>query len=202
MTLFSYSNPTNAVFSEIQKPLPLADDSFVLFETQLPPSPAEPNFQMTNTTGQPSPRSESKFAAMTKADLIENDFEVFKVSTSGHPLAALRDRGFELPPITTKEARKKERGSIFEIGGLVIVRQRPSTANGTVFATLEDEFGYLDTILRKEVYDKFHEVFDSHSFLIMKGQLQKDGNSVSFVLRSMRPIWEEQSLAPKAHDYH
>ena len=61
----------------------------------------------------------------------------------------------------------------------LIVLQRPPTAKGTCFATLEDETGFLDLILKKEVYEKHRELFTTHSFFTISGMLQRSGGKDS-----------------------
>ncbi|MBI3604617.1 MAG: hypothetical protein HY202_01155 [Nitrospirae bacterium] len=89
---------------------------------------------------------------------------------------------------------------------MLLIRQRPSTANGVTFGTLEDEHGFLDMILWPDVSEKFKETFLYNCFLIVSGQIQRDGQSVSLLVQSMRPIWkhskkEENSFIIEPHQY-
>ena len=79
-------------------------------------------------------------------------------------------------------------GKVFEIPGLSLVLQRPPTAAGTAFATLEDEYGLLDLVLRKEVYVRVREIMHEEPFVIVRGQLQRDGLAASFVVKEVRPF--------------
>ena len=144
----------------------------------------------------------SIFNSMKSFEAIESDFHSFHASTRGHPVHALRERGFVLPKLNTRTTRACASGASVETAGLVIVRQRPSTANGTIFATLEDEFGFLDLILHRDTYKAFHEVFDAHSFLQVRGKLQKDGNSISLLVKRISPVWQNETLTPESHNYY
>jgi error-prone DNA polymerase len=66
--------------------------------------------------------------------------------------------------------------------GMIIVRQRPHTAKGTVFATLEDEHGHLDLIFHKATYEKYRLLLLENSFLIVQGRVQREGNSCSVLV--------------------
>jgi error-prone DNA polymerase len=86
------------------------------------------------------------------------------------------------------------------VAGLVIARQRPYTAKGTVFATLEDEEGFLDLILRKEVFERYEEVFVGNAFLTVTGRVQSDGNSLSVIVRKVEAL-PTSELHFKSHDF-
>jgi DNA polymerase III alpha subunit len=68
------------------------------------------------------------------------------------------------------------------------VLQRPPTASGTAFATLEDEFGFLDLVLKKEVYERVRTIMQDEPFVIVRGQLQRDGLAASLVVNEVRPF--------------
>jgi error-prone DNA polymerase len=89
--------------------------------------------------------------------------------------------------------------------GLIIVRQKPPTAKGMTFATLEDESGLLDLAFHPEVYEKYAEAFLAHCFIEVRGVLQRDGNSISLLVKTLRPLLshpeEEKGWAPEASQY-
>jgi error-prone DNA polymerase len=79
-------------------------------------------------------------------------------------------------------------GKTVRVAGLVLVRQKPPTAKGVTFCTLEDEDGTIDLILHREVYVEFKEVFMMNSFLIATGRLQRSGNSRSLLVKNVQAI--------------
>jgi error-prone DNA polymerase len=81
------------------------------------------------------------------------------------------------------------------------VLQRPPTAKGTAFATIEDESGILDLILHREVFEKFRDVIRDEAFLLVRGELQRDREAVQLVVRRIDPIFSDLELpvAPGAH---
>ena len=128
------------------------------------------------------------FATMSDYDQIRSDYSTYGLSTRGHPMQALRRRAPSLPQLTSKKVRELPNGTRTRFSGMVIVRQRPSTAGGTPFATLEDEHGLLDLILRKEIHEKTRGLFDEHSFFTVHGQVQRDGYSVSISVDRLEPV--------------
>jgi error-prone DNA polymerase len=145
------------------------------------------------------------FVQMDSYDEICADYHSYGLTTRGHPMRLLRPRLPKVPQITAREVKQLEHGSKTSVGGLVIVRQRPGTAKGTSFATLEDETGFVDLILWRKVYEKYRALFLTHSFIVAQGVIQRDGHSVSLLVQSLRPLMptekEDQAL-PVNRDWH
>jgi error-prone DNA polymerase len=81
----------------------------------------------------------------------------------------------ELPP-----------NSFCRVGGLVITRQRPGTAKGFVFLTLEDETGLVNVIVRPKIYQTFRRPIRTSSALIVEGTLQKESGCIDVLAKK---IW-------------
>ncbi|MFN2378231.1 MAG: OB-fold nucleic acid binding domain-containing protein, partial [Candidatus Binatia bacterium] len=96
-------------------------------------------------------------------------------SVRGYPLeplrAELRRRGL---PSAAELAGRKD-GSRVDYAGIVICRQRPGTAKGVVFMTLEDETGFVNAVLWQSVLEKFSVLAKTASFLGLSGRLQVEG---------------------------
>ncbi len=141
----------------------------------------------------------SPFRALDTYESICADYTVFNLSARGHPMEEIRKRFPRLPRTTTATARATPSGRRLEVAGLSIVMQRPPTAGGTVFATLEDETGILDLILHKDVFERYREMILEHCFLIATGAIQRDGDSISLIVKSVRPFGVDfsQESAPR-----
>jgi error-prone DNA polymerase len=72
---------------------------------------------------------------------------------------------------------------VCKIGGMVITRQRPGTAKGFVFLTIEDETGYVNVIVRPDVYERYRRVIRASQCLIVEGTLQKEFGCIDFLMR-------------------
>ena len=121
-------------------------------------------------------------------DSVCADYSSYGLSVRGHPMHALRSKIKSLPANTISYARNLTSGSSIKVSGMVIVRQRPATASGMTFATLEDETGLLDLALYKQTYERFQDVFDSVPFVVVTGVLQRDGRAVSMLVSMVKPI--------------
>jgi error-prone DNA polymerase len=84
-------------------------------------------------------------------DSLGHEYEAFGYSTRGHPLQILRQR-VRLPKWNSQSVRSAPSGTLIEVAGMVLVRQKPPTAGGVVFATMEDENGFVDLCFAPEVY--------------------------------------------------
>ncbi len=132
------------------------------------------------------------FQSLDHYEVIKSEYEAYNVSSTGHPMKALREVK-PLPSFTTSQARSQRPGTYVETAGLILIRQRPPTANGVCFSVLEDETGFIDLVLFPKIFEKFQSVFLFHCFLIVKGRIEYEGTSVSLIVQSIKPIWEDQA---------
>jgi DNA polymerase III alpha subunit len=79
------------------------------------------------------------------------------------------------------------------IGGLVVTRQHPMTARGTVFLALEDETGMVNVTLWPDTWQRLRSVVRRHALLLVDGDLQREGDVVNVIARSVRPLVEAAS---------
>ena len=77
---------------------------------------------------------------------------------------------------------------VCKVGGLVITRQRPGTAKGFVFLTLEDETGLVNVIVRPDVYERNRRIIRQSMALVIEGKLQKEGGSIDVLARRFWPF--------------
>ncbi len=133
----------------------------------------------------------SQMAVLDPFDKIQSDYNAFSLSTHGHPMREMRKRFLRIPKTNSQILRTLKSGSKISISGLVLVRQKPPTAKGVCFATLEDEFGFADIVLWKNIFEKYREVFLHHCFITVSGILQRDRQTISILVDVVRPIWGE-----------
>jgi error-prone DNA polymerase len=92
---------------------------------------------------------------------------------------------------------------ICKAGGLVITRQRPGTAKGFVFLTLEDETGLVNVIVRPDIYERYRRTIRQSDTLIIEGQLQKEGGCIDLLARK---AWafeiKDLSQGVRARNFH
>ncbi len=133
---------------------------------------------------------------------VRLEYEAWGLSTRGHPMRTLRAlQPRPCPPLARIKAEGVH-GSRVRADGMLIVRQRPGTAKGVVFATLEDESGLLDLVLWRDVHARLAPVLEAHSFLRAGGVLQRDRDSVSVLVGSLEPLrGAEGGVRARSHDW-
>jgi error-prone DNA polymerase len=84
---------------------------------------------------------------MSNDRLVLLDYHAVGLSLNGHPMDAARERLKKGGAVDSREIETLPSGRVVSVGGLVTIRQRPSTANGTIFLLLEDEHGFINVIV-------------------------------------------------------
>lgn len=92
-------------------------------------------------------------------------------------------------------------GTFVRVAGGVIARQRPGTAKGFVFLSLEDETGISNAIIAPQLFEQDHTVVVQHPFLLLEGQLQNQDGVVSVKVQRVQPLRLTQA-EPPSHDFH
>ena len=149
--------------------------------------------------GQAPPISPLK--PMTPEERIFADFHGTGLTVGPHPLAQhraqLNARGVS-PAALLKQLPD---GQPVQVVGAVIVRQRPGTAKGFVFLSLEDETGVANVIITPQLFERDHSVVVHHPFLQIQGFLQNQDGVVSVKAGHIEPF-ELASAEVPSHDFH
>jgi error-prone DNA polymerase len=146
-----------------------------------------------------SARDDSPLSPMTLPERVKADYDTMNLTTGPHPMKLLREslpniwRAIDLP-----QARH---GSIIQIAGNVICRQRPGTAKGFVFISLEDETGVSNAIVEPGLFEHFRLVITEESFLLIEGEVQNSENVVLIKAHEIRPLLHEQLVGSESHDF-
>ena len=147
-----------------------------------------------------SARDDSPLSRMTLPERVKADYDMMNLTTGPHPMKLLREslpniwRAIDLP-----HARH---GSLIQIAGNVICRQRPGTAKGFVFVSLEDETGVSNAIVDPDLFEHFRLVITEEAFLLIEGEVQYSDNVVLIKAREIRPLLHEQLVGSESHDFH
>ncbi|THD77398.1 MAG: error-prone DNA polymerase [Phenylobacterium sp.] len=118
---------------------------------------------------------------MSQPQQVAEDYRTTSLSLKAHPVSFFREdliRAGAIPAAALKTMRDRTRLSV---GGLVLVRQRPGTAKGVVFMTLEDETGVANIVVWKAVFEANRRLVMGASFVIVHGQLQQEGEVIHLV---------------------
>ena len=152
-------------------------------------------FESRDTRGE----SLSPLKPMKYAERIQSDFAGMNLTTGKHPMALLRPklrniwRAADLPKAT--------HGSRVRIAGNVICRQRPGTAKGFVFISLEDESGISNAIVTPPIFEANRLVITEESFLIIEGRLQHVENVIHVKAEKIERLEHGQFAGPQSYDF-
>ena len=103
---------------------------------------------------------------------VAEDYRTTSLSLKAHPLRFFRPRLEAMGVVPAERLKALRNGRKVSVGGLVLIRQRPGTAKGVVFLTLEDETGVANAVVWKDCFDTHRRTVMSASFLVVHGKLQ------------------------------
>jgi len=103
------------------------------------------------------------------------DYIVLGLTTGPHITTYYRERWQGLRIVPSKDLDHLKDGQKVRVAGLVIVRQQPSTAKGHIFISLEDEFGYINVIVRPQVVKRYQKILRREPFPLIEGRVVVDG---------------------------
>jgi error-prone DNA polymerase len=139
---------------------------------------------------------EVQLPEMAMGEHVVDDYSSLRLSLRTHPLSLLRS---QLQPagISANDTLDDIRhGARIAVAGLVLVRQRPGSASGTVFVTLEDEFGIANIIVWPAVFEKFRRIVMGARLMRVEGTLQREGLVVHIVADRLIDLsWMLDTLA-------
>jgi len=141
----------------------------------------------------------SPFAPMSLTERVKADYETMNLTTGPHPMKLLRGN---LPNIWRAiDLIHARHGSIIQIAGNVICRQRPGTAKGFVFISLEDETGVSNAIVEPDLFERSRLVITEEAFLLIEGKVQNSDNVVLIKAQNIRALAHEQLIGNESHDF-
>jgi len=143
----------------------------------------------------------SPLAPMTRPERMDADFRGSGLTIGRHPVAYHRAELDKLGACRAIDMQQLHDGSLISVAGWVIVRQRPGTAKGFVFLTLEDETGVANVIITPQLFDKYRLILVDHPFLLISGKLQNQDQVFSVKAKSVRALSFKVAAAP-SHDFH
>ncbi|MGB6391962.1 MAG: OB-fold nucleic acid binding domain-containing protein, partial [Candidatus Acidiferrales bacterium] len=143
----------------------------------------------------------SPLLPMTVEERLVADFRGTGVTVGPPPMAYYRAELRRLKIRAASELPGLADGTQVRVAGAVIARQRPGTAKGFVFLSLEDETGIANAIITPQLFERDHTVVVHHPFLLIEGKLQNQDNVVSVKAERVAPL-EMTRAEPGSHDFH
>ena len=125
---------------------------------------------------------------MTLSEHVVHDYATTSLSLEAHPVSFVRENLQLLGNISAKELLTKQNGQFVKVAGLVLVRQRPGTASGTCFITLEDETGQFNLIVWASLFELFKKEILGAKLLMVEGHLQIEKEVVHIIVQRCHNI--------------
>jgi len=133
----------------------------------------------------------------TEVEEMKVHYEVQGLSTKYHPIEVVRK---ELPKddlLKSSEIAQVPPNTRVRMAGYVITRQKPPTAKGFAFLTLEDEEGIVNVVVNPGVYQKCRQVFKFEPLIVVEGTIQKRDGTLNIIAQALIPLRREMERSPK-----
>lgn len=125
---------------------------------------------------------------MTAGREAAEDYGHVGLTLRNHPVSFLRADLLQRRIVTCREAMEARDGRWLEAAGLVLVRQRPGSAKGIMFLTMEDETGAANVVVWVKVFEKYRRVLLSSAMLAVRGRIQREGEVVHLVAHHLTDL--------------
>ncbi|MBI1261911.1 MAG: DNA polymerase III subunit alpha [Rhizobiales bacterium] len=145
--------------------------------------------------------AEVALPAMPLGEHVVLDYATLRLSLKAHPMSFLRARCAARGIVTNEQLNQTMTNKArVHVAGLVLVRQRPGTASGVIFATLEDETGIANIIIWPKVYERYRRTVLTSRLYGIKGRLQKEGIIVHVIADEIEDLTHELATISTAED--
>ncbi|MCQ4317188.1 error-prone DNA polymerase [Stutzerimonas zhaodongensis] len=124
----------------------------------------------------------------TVGEELMTDYSILGTTLGPHPLALLREKLKFLRCRSSRELADVEHGRLVSVAGLVIGRQRPQTASGVIFVTLEDEFGMINVIVWRDLAERYRRVLLQSQLLRIDGHLESSSGVRHVIAGRLRDL--------------
>lgn len=145
---------------------------------------------------------DSPLEPMTFPERLRADYTGMALTTGAHPMTLLRPQCDALHVWRACDLPLARSGETIRIAGNVICRQRPGTAKGCVFITLEDETGMSNAIVSSELFEQMRLVITQEPYLLIEGKLQNVENVIHIRAEKIERLQHDNLLGSASYDFH
>jgi error-prone DNA polymerase len=138
--------------------------------------------------GIPMDEVEVELPPLGVAETVTTDYETTGLSIERHPLELLRPELDAQRALTARGLLSVRQGRRVRVGGMVICRQRPPTAKGFTFLSLEDETGIANLVVEPQLFERFRRELVTSIFLLADGVVERAGRTVNIKVRQLAPL--------------
>ncbi len=140
--------------------------------------------------------------AMTLSEHVVHDYGSMTLSLKKHPVAFVREKLTQLNILTTAGLADCKDGDRVKVSGLVLVRQRPGTAAGVCFITIEDETGYANLVVWASLFETYRKEILRATFLMVEGKLQREGEVTHVIVSKCHDMSKMLKQLGEAENNH
>jgi error-prone DNA polymerase len=136
--------------------------------------------------GQPSPEEKHEdvlLPQMTSSEHVVHDYAATSLSLKAHPVSFVREKLQQLHVVSTRQLADAKNGDQIKVAGLVLVRQRPGTAGGVCFMTIEDETGFANVVIFQSLFEKYRKEILQSRLIMVEGKLQIEGEVIHVIVQ-------------------
>ena len=137
---------------------------------------------------------------------VIDDYATLGLSLKAHPMSFIRERMNQRnvrKAIELKDERLWPQGRIISVAGVVLVRQRPGTASGIMFMTIEDETGIANLIIRPKVFERFRQAARHGVIVVARGPVERQGEVIHVNVTRIDDASDEmRTLLARSRDFH
>jgi len=141
------------------------------------------------------------FAPPSPVEELEADYKSVGLSVLRHPIGLMRARLDRRGVRTARRLGDTPDGEVVRVAGLVTHRQRPGTASGMVFMTMEDETGMINLVVRPDLFERQRALIISENLLMVRGKVQRQGDALSVLAREFFPLSLGKELVTTSRDF-
>ena len=120
---------------------------------------------------------------MLQSEHVVHDYASTSLSLKAHPVSFVRDKLELLHIIPTRQLSDGKDGDMVKIAGLVLVRQRPGTAAGICFMTIEDETGFANLVVFEKLFEEYRKEILQSKLIMVEGRLQREGEVIHVIVK-------------------
>jgi error-prone DNA polymerase len=144
----------------------------------------------------------SPLQPMTPGQRTSSDFSNSGLTIGKHPMTYYRERMREMRVMDAAAAKAQRDGMLLKVAGCVITRQRPGTAKGFVFLSLEDETGIVNIIVQPDLFERRRIVCTTSPYILVKGVLQSITGVISVKAGEIEELHFRDAAVMSSHDFH
>ena len=150
-------------------------------------APPLPLFEAANER-EDGPEPAVALPAMAAGEQVVEDYRTLRLSLKAHPLSFLRERLAARSVLPAEALLRAQDGDRAATAGLVLVRQRPGSARGVIFMTLEDETGVLNVVVWPNILERYRRTILGGRLVLVRGRVQRAGEIVHLVAAHLEDL--------------